>query len=141
MKTVDEYVVQWRKKIMWCFPKKKKGNDELSEHGQALLKKSTHVSPYNSQRNKMSKVQSIRKEKHNTKYSPEQLHTWANLIQMKKHSCFDDPLPIHFWDIQSVLPKYHFKVGVQSVLRFRWAWPKIKFALVRLLGPFQEASY
>ena len=34
-----------------------------------------------------------------------------------------------------------FKVGVQSVLRFRWAWPKIKFALVRLLGPFQEASY
>ena len=33
------------------------------------------------------------------------------------------------------------KVGVQSVLRFRWAWSKIKFALVRLLGPFQEASY
>ena len=33
------------------------------------------------------------------------------------------------------------KVGVQSVLRFKWAWSKIKFALVRLLGSFQEASY
>ena len=84
-----------KKEIMlWCFPKNKKANDELSKHGKALLKKSTRVSPYDSQRNKMSEVQSIRKvlqEKHNTKYSPEQLHTWANLIQMKKHSSFDDP--------------------------------------------------
>ena len=28
---------------------------------------------------------------HKGKFSAEQLHTWANLIQMKKHASYDDP--------------------------------------------------
>ena len=43
----------------------------------------------------------------------------------------------------SSVPRWAFqvKVGVQSVLRFRWAWSKTKFALVQRLGSFQDASY
>ncbi len=37
------------------------------------------------------------KGKHETTYSPEQLHTWANLIQMKKHSSLDCPINYPFF--------------------------------------------
>ena len=40
---------------------------------------------------RMSEVEEIVEElqkKHQSKYSPEQLHAWAHMIQMKKHSSY-----------------------------------------------------
>ena len=37
------------------------------------------------------------KGKYETTYSPEQLHTWANLIKMKKHSSLDCPTNYPFF--------------------------------------------
>ena len=50
---------------------------------------------FDAQMKRMDDVQEIvekLKEKHsNDKYTPEQLHCWANLIQMKKHSSYESP--------------------------------------------------
>ena len=50
---------------------------------------------FDAQMKRMDDVQEIvekLKEKHsNDKYTPEQLHCWANLIQMKKHSSYENP--------------------------------------------------
>ena len=50
---------------------------------------------FDAQMKRMDDIQEIiekLKEKHsNDKYTPEQLHCWANLIQMKKHSSYESP--------------------------------------------------
>ena len=50
------------------------------------------------------------RKKHGGKYPEEKLHTWANLIQMKKHSSLDEP------------PDYPFFQGLQES---RW-WKEWK---------------
>ena len=50
---------------------------------------------FDAQMKRMGDIQEIierLKEKHsNDKYTPEQLHCWANLIQMKKHASYESP--------------------------------------------------
>ena len=49
---------------------------------------------FDAQMKRMDDIQEIEKlkEKHsNDKYTPKQLHCWANLIQMKKHSSYESP--------------------------------------------------
>ena len=82
-----------KKDVLWCFPKASV-SVQSRKRGRALSPKPTKSSLYDSQREKNSDVQEILKKlkgKHEAKYSPEQLHTWANLIQMKKHSSLDSP--------------------------------------------------
>lgn len=54
-----------------------------------------HSGRYETQMKKVDEIQEILeklKENHDSdKYTPEQLHCWANLIQMKKHSSYDSP--------------------------------------------------
>ena len=74
---------------IWCFCKV---NSQSHKRGKSLSPKPVklpRVSPYDSQLAKTSQVQEIVKEledRHKGKFSAEQLHTWANLIQMKKHA-------------------------------------------------------
>ena len=92
---IDMYTLYKGKKdlLLWCLPR----NTTHAKRGKASSptpSKAPRVSPYDSQRNKSTEVREILKElqdKHEAKYSTEQLHTWANLVQMKKHSSLDDP--------------------------------------------------
>ena len=80
--------------VLWCFPNNVKSHSTLSKRGKVSFAKSCRKSPYDSQRDETAEVSDIRKilqEKHEAGYSPQQLQTWANLIQMKKHSSLDDP--------------------------------------------------
>ena len=79
--------------LLWCFPKASV-SVQSRKRGRTQSPKPTKSSPYDSQREKDFEVQEILKKlkgKHETTYSPEQLHTWANLIQMKKHLSLDCP--------------------------------------------------
>ena len=83
--------------ILWCYAKALKTN--VRKRSLELPPSTTSKAPkvskgYASHQEKMTKVQEILdelREKHAGKYSEEKLHTWANLIQMKKHSSLDEP--------------------------------------------------
>ena len=82
--------------ILWCYAKVSKTNSrKRSGESPPSTGKSTKVSKgYASQQEKMIKAQETVDElrkKHGGKYSEEKLHTWANLIQMKKHSSLEEP--------------------------------------------------
>ena len=50
---------------------------------------------FDAQMKRMDDIQEIleklKEKQSNDKYTPEQLHCWANLIHMKKHSSYDSP--------------------------------------------------
>lgn len=69
------------------------------KHPHPSQLKPPRISPYDSQRDRSTEVRELLhklQDKHGSKYSAEQLHTWANLVQMKMHSSFDDPPITHF---------------------------------------------
>ena len=80
--------------ILWCFsrdttkyPRKRSGTSSPPKAAKASK-------GYSSHQEKMSKAQETLEKlrtKHEGKYSEEKLHTWANLIIMKKHSSLDEP--------------------------------------------------
>ena len=67
-----------------------KSKDKSSSSKSATAK----TSRYESQMQKISAIDDIYKcleEKQRVNYTPEQLHAWAHLIDLKKHSSYDEP--------------------------------------------------
>lgn len=100
----EMYDLHPRKKsiLLWCF--KKTSSDSASRkrprsssssqasNAQKISRSSTNYESH--QRGKVAETnETLAKleEKHGDKYSSEQLHTWANLIQLKRHSSLDTP--------------------------------------------------
>ena len=82
--------------LLWCFPKAATAvqSRKRGRTSSPTVLKSSRTSAYACQEEKLTEVQEILKklqDKHKSEYSAEQLHTWANLIQMKKHESFDNP--------------------------------------------------
>ena len=66
---------------------------EASASGEVELPKTKRAGPgYSAHMKNMMEVEEILeklKQKHEENYTPEQLRTWAHMIQMKKHSSYD----------------------------------------------------
>lgn len=94
---IDElYSVYTSKKInnilLWChlpvIPSKKHQTSNGSEPASKRAKCATNNTDKTSEASKI--LEELRK-KHEKKYTPEQLHAWAQLLQMKSHASLDDP--------------------------------------------------
>ncbi len=87
----DEYksrksIILWMKSVS----KVKRKRDSTTSDAAPKPKRSS----YDSHLDKMSEVEEIVEElknKHDSKYTPEQLRAWAHMIQMSKHSSYDHP--------------------------------------------------
>ena len=89
--------------LLWCFMKtnsdgsasRKRPRSSSSSEASTARKSSRSSTSYEThQNNKVAKTNEILtklEEKHAEKHSIEQLRTWANLIQLKKHSSLDIP--------------------------------------------------
>ena len=85
--------------VLWCYGKT--GTRKRSAESSADTGKEAKASKgYSAHQEKMAKpqetVDELRK-RHGGKYFEEKLHTWANLIQMKKHSSLDEPPDFPFF--------------------------------------------
>ena len=79
--------------VLWCYGKM--GTRKCSAESSADTGEEAKASKgYSAHQEKMA--DELRK-RHGEKYSEEKLHTWANLIQMKKHSSLDEPLDYPFF--------------------------------------------
>ena len=109
---IDMYTLyKGKKDLLWCLPRNTT-HAKSRKRGKASSptpSKAPRVSPYDSQRDKSTEVREILKElqdKHEAKYSAEQLHTWANLVQMKSIRPLMIRLTTHSLEaIKSVLNK------------------------------------
>ena len=117
----EMYDLHPRKKsiLLWCFKKTssdssasrkrpRSSSSSQASNAQKISRSSTNYESH--QRDKVAETnETLAKleEKHGDKYSSEQLRTWANLIQLKKHSSLDAP------------PDYPFFRGRKKKARFR----------------------
>ena len=101
----EMYDLHARKKsiLLWCFKKTssdssasrkrpRSSSSSQASNAQKISRSSTNYESH--QRDKVAETnETLAKleEKHGDKYSSEQLRTWANLIQLKKHSSLDTP--------------------------------------------------
>lgn len=80
--------------LLWCHlpskesPKKRKKSDSSSEPAN---KRARCVKNNDMKISGANEVFETLKKKHDQRYKPEQLHAWAQLVQMKKHESLDDP--------------------------------------------------
>ena len=95
--------------LLWCFKKTssdgsasrkrpRSGSSSQASNAQKISRSSTNYESH--QRDKVAETnETLAKleEKHGDKYSSEQLHTWANLIQLKRHSSLDTPPDYSFF--------------------------------------------
>ena len=78
--------------LLWCYlptktvPRKSSASEPPSKRAKCAHNNSEKASEANQVFEKL-------KEKHNGKYKPEQLHAWAQMVQMKKHTSLDTPPP------------------------------------------------
>ncbi len=97
---------------LWCYDDSETGR---STHSKTVTKSSTSHSPspehgpeskrprttkYDGYVKKLAKVDEIFKEldeKHQGKFSPEQLNAWAHLVQSAKHASLDIPPDMPFF--------------------------------------------
>lgn len=76
--------------LLWCYlpiktvPRKPSANEPAR-------KRAKHAQNNDDKASEASKVFETLEEKHNGKYKPEQLHAWAQMIQMKKHFSLETP--------------------------------------------------
>ena len=79
--------------LIWCFlPGKQSKRSHSSDHSEGTSAKRSRVAESNSK--KISEVQEIvtkLQSKHGTRFTPEQYHAWAQLIQMGKQTSYDEP--------------------------------------------------
>ena len=59
-----------------------------SPHGREVSKATASITKKS---NEVADIVEKLEEANSGKYSPEQLHTWAHLIHMKKHSSYTEP--------------------------------------------------
>ena len=98
----EMYDLHSRKKsiLLWCFKKtssdssasRKRPRSGSSSEASNAQKRSTNYESH--QRDKVAETNEILaklEKKHGDKYSSEQLRTWANLIQLKRHTSLDTP--------------------------------------------------
>jgi len=133
------YDLHPRKKsiLLWCFKKtssdsasRKRPRSSSSSQASNAQKISQSSTNYEShQRGKVAETNETLAKlelKHGDKYSSEQLHTWANLIQLKRHSSLDTPPDYPFFrgrkksktpsHLQNLRDPLHQKEVTQAVL-------------------------
>ena len=80
--------------ILWCLSKDAKSNSRKRSSDSSPSKAVKSSKGFSAHKEKVMKTQATVDElwkKHGGKYSEEKLHTWANLIEMKKHTSLDKP--------------------------------------------------
>ena len=86
--------------MLWCVSKDTKAASRKRSSNSSPSKAVKVSKGYSLHQEKMMKTQATLDElrkKHEGKYSEEKLHTWANLIEMKKHSSLDEPPDLPFF--------------------------------------------
>lgn len=109
----DLYVVcsKARHILLWCYlptEKKRKRKLEFSEE-----KENKRARCLSSNRSKIDETNDTFQDlitKHNHKYTPEQLHAWAEMVQMKKHSSLEVPPKMPFFRSRHQEPRAQEKV-------------------------------
>ena len=96
----DLYVVCSKVKhiLLWCYlPTEKKRKHKMEFHEEKQNKRARCLT---SNSNKIDETKDIFQDlinTHNHKYSPEQLHAWAQMVQMNKHSSLEVPPKMPFF--------------------------------------------
>ena len=86
--------------LLWC--SKEKGTDEPDAGGEPSKKRAK--TSYEGHIDKMAEVEMIEeklRKKHKDVYTEEQLRCWAHLIQMKKHTSYDEAPNKPFWKVST----------------------------------------
>ena len=106
------YVDHYKRRAinLWVKPKQKKRPRDLDDADNSRPAKRS--STYESHLEKMDDLENIlEKLNKESNYTPEQLHCWANLMQMKKHDSYEDPpRSLSLVDDQKVVPIAQFQV-------------------------------
>lgn len=89
---VKELYSIYRKKknmLLWCYLAKSK--KKFSDNDQPASKRAKCLQNNEEKSAEANKVLEDLKKKHGGNYRPEQLHAWAQLVQLKKHTSLEDP--------------------------------------------------
>ena len=97
----DMYTVYEGKKeiLLWCYAQesaKRPRTPDDTDEGSSSQKRSR----YNKQIDKIREVEEIEddlRSKHEGKFTEEQIRMWAHLIQMNKHTSYEEPPNKKFW--------------------------------------------
>ena len=101
----DMYALHDGKKeiLLWCYSRessKRSHPADDADEGGSLQKRSR----YNKQIDKMREVEEIEddlRSRHEAKFTEEQIKMWAHLIQMNKHTSYEEPPNKKFWKTSS----------------------------------------
>ena len=98
----EMYNIYNKEVLLWC--SKEKRFDEPDAGGEPSNKHAK--TSYEGHIDKMAEVETIEEKlrgKHKDVYTEEQLRCWAHLIQMKKHTSYDEAPNKPFWKVSKVL--------------------------------------
>ena len=82
--------------LLWChLPSTQKSRKRSAKHKRSSdepqSKRSQSIKINDEKTSEANKIFKSLSEKHESRYTPEQLHAWAHLIQLKKHTSLEDP--------------------------------------------------
>lgn len=92
--------------ILWCYGPTPQQEQARGNKRQSISEGNTarKASRYDKHIDRMADVELIEDklwEKHAENFTKQQLHSWAHLIQMKKHQSYDEPPDKPFFSLKS----------------------------------------
>ena len=91
--------------LLWCYlpnhdNKKKRKLESSKESMEPKNKRDKCLSSNTSKADEAKDIHQVLLDKHEKKYTPEQLHAWAEMVQMKKHTSLEDPPAYPFFKVK-----------------------------------------
>jgi len=101
-----------KKILLWCYTEETKKKTLQKQTSSDKDKVSGQASSYESQLKRLEEVEGLcqqLKEKHGSKYKPEQIQTWAHMFHVGTHDTLEEPIFFMEW-AKKDLEKYQIPV-------------------------------